>query len=117
MSPDSQPEPPSGNASEPILEKVLQPLLDDFQYWFQRSLDLLERETMPFLEGEAQPQLIQELHQALGETRTASALLKATDGQAGVDPAKVMDWHRLVSRCWSVARLYRMEKAATDPSP
>lgn len=116
MSSASSSEPPSGNASEPLLAKVLQPLLDDFQYWFQRSLDLLERETMPFLDGEEQPQLIQQLHQAMGETRTAAVLLKATDGQAGVDPAKVMDWHRLVSRCWSVARLYRMEKAATDPT-
>lgn len=100
---------PDSSDADSLLQKVLQPLLDDFQYWFHRSLDLLESEPLPWLEPTEQDQLTQRLHNALAETRTAAALLKATNGQVGVDTAQVMAWHQLVAEAWAVARRHRSQ--------
>jgi len=35
-----------------LLRSILEPLLEDFQYWFQRSRLLLETEALPFLSDE-----------------------------------------------------------------
>ena len=34
--------------NETLLASVLKPLLEDFQYWFQRSLQMLEQESIHF---------------------------------------------------------------------
>ncbi len=94
---------------ETLLASVLRPLLDDFQYWFQRSLQMLEHESIHFLTAEQQDTLIHRLKTALSETYAAATLLQATDGQAGVETSKVMAWHGLVAECWSIARRRRAE--------
>lgn len=100
----------SSNASE-LLATVLQPLLEDFQYWFGRSLTLFEGEPIKLLPPEQQQQLIGRIKTALAETQTAQALLQATDGQVGVEATQVLTWHTLVAECWSLARRLRLEKA------
>lgn len=94
-----------------LLATVLKPLLDDFQYWFERSLQMLEREPIHFLTAPQQQDLVERLKTALSETSTAASLLKATEGQAGVEASKVMAWHRLVAECWAIARKRRAESA------
>jgi hypothetical protein len=89
---------------ETLLASVLKPLLDDFQDWFQQSLQMLEQESLSFLTTEQQHGLIERLRGALAETRTAATLLQVTDGQAGVEAAKVMAWHGLVAECWAISR-------------
>jgi hypothetical protein len=93
-----------------LLERVLSPLLDDFRYWFNRSLERLEQ-PVSCLTPEQQDDLVQRLKTALAEIRTAATLLEATDGQVGVDTSQVMGWHGLVAECWSVARRQRSESA------
>jgi hypothetical protein len=105
MSPTPPPE------HETLLASVLQPLLKDFQYWFQRSLQMLEQDPIQGLTPEQQAALIDRLRTALAETHTAAALLQATDGQAGVETSKVMAWHGLVAECWAIARRRRAESA------
>ncbi|NJL45005.1 MAG: DUF2605 domain-containing protein [Leptolyngbyaceae cyanobacterium SM2_3_12] len=94
-----------------LLATVLKPLLDDFQYWFQQSLELFEQGPIQFLTAEQQKSLIERLTTALGEARTASTLLAATDGQVGVETSTVMAWHALVAECWAIARRRRAESA------
>ncbi|MFH7243753.1 MAG: DUF2605 domain-containing protein [Spirulina sp.] len=90
-----------------LLARVLSPLLDDFQYWFQRSLALLEEGPLQGTSVEDQANLLNRLREAMAETQTAASLLAVTDGQVGVDPAQVMAWHALVAECWMVARRHR----------
>lgn len=117
LAPLLMPPPFSAMASDPspnretLLASVLKPLLDDFQYWFQRSLQMLEQESIHFLSAEQQQSLIERVKTALSETHTASSLLQATDGQVGVEASKVMAWHGLVAECWAVSRRRRAESA------
>ncbi|HIK44685.1 MAG TPA: DUF2605 domain-containing protein [Leptolyngbyaceae cyanobacterium M65_K2018_010] len=103
---------PSPSDETKLLASVLAPLLEDFQYWFGRSLQLLEQTgSIGGLSTDQQAHLTERLRQALAETQTAAALLKATDGQVGVDTAQVMGWHRLVAECWALARRHRAASA------
>ena len=101
---------PSKPNEKEILEQVLAPLFEDFQYWFTRSSSLLESETMPFLSTEEQENLLARLKQAQAEVQAASILFKATDGQAGVETKALLPWHQLVAECWSIARKWREAK-------
>lgn len=94
------------------MQAVLEPLLEDFQHWFQRSLDLLEAESIAELSSSQQASLIDQVRIALGEVRTTHTLLEATDGQAGVAADKVMAWHRLVHQCWAIAYRHRRAKSS-----
>lgn len=90
-----------------LLESVLKPLLEDFQYWFGRSRDLLTTEEISFMSKEQQADLLARVVYAQEEVNTAKMLLAATDGQAGVDMATLMPWHKLVHECWQVAMQHR----------
>ena len=93
----------NSNLPEPdLLNTVLEPLLEDFQYWFERSHKLLESETIPFLTTEQQADLFLRVTQAQKEVSTTQSLLKLTDGQVGVETSILMTWHQLVTECWQV---------------
>ena len=94
-----------------LLESVLKPLLEDFQYWFERSHQLLETEEIPFLSQQQQSELLQRVQQAQQEVRSAQAMLQATDGQVGVEMAVLMPWHQLLTECWQVSTRFRMERS------
>jgi len=38
-------------------------------------------------------------------------LYKATGGQAGVETAALIPWHRLVMECWQVGMRFRLEQS------
>ena len=90
-----------------LLKQVLEPLLDDFIYWFSRSLSLLESEKMPFLAEDEQTALIAEIKSARDQVSTAKMLFKATEGEAGIDSKMLLPWHNLVARCWDIAKAWR----------
>jgi hypothetical protein len=90
-----------------LLKTVLEPLLDDFQYWFKRSRSLLESEQMSFLSTQEQAQLLEKIIQAQKEVQTAKMLFQATEGTAGIDPRMLLPWHQLVAECWNVAQRRR----------
>ncbi|MFM6279893.1 MAG: DUF2605 family protein, partial [Dolichospermum sp.] len=50
-----------------LLEAVLQPLLEDFQYWFERYDQILENEKIPFMSEEEQLNLLQRVKNAQNE--------------------------------------------------
>jgi hypothetical protein len=86
-----------------LLKLILAPLLDDFTYWFERSSQLLSGQPLAFMTPEAQGDMSDRLHQAIQEVNVARSLLAATDGQAGVEMAVLMNWHKLVAECWGVS--------------
>ncbi|MGK7921116.1 MAG: DUF2605 domain-containing protein [Trichodesmium sp.] len=94
-----------------LLKAVLQPLLEDFEYWFDRSRQLLEREEIPFLSNNEQLDLLNRVKQAQQEVNTAQALFEATGGQVGVETVVIMPWHQLLTECWQVAMRFRKEQS------
>jgi hypothetical protein len=93
-----------------LLKLVLEPLLEDFQYWFERSHTLLSTHTIDFLTPDQQTAFVDRLGHSQQEVSTMQMLLKATAGQAGVDPALIGQWHQLLMECWSIAMRFRQEK-------
>jgi Protein of unknown function (DUF2605) len=96
------------NVPEPeLLKTVLQPLLEDFQYWFARSRDFLEAEQLSFMSDQEQSDLLGRVKHAQEEVNTAKMLFVATEAQVGIDMATLMPWHQLVTECWKVAMRFR----------
>ncbi len=106
----SAPTPPDPN----LLKTVLQPLLEDFQYWFGRSRTLLESERMSFLSDEQQESLLARVKQAQQEVSSAQLLFEAMGAQVGVETSTLMPWHSLVQECWHVAMRFRTEQHRPD---
>ena len=98
-------------SEQELLKTVLEPLLEDFQYWFERSRSLLESERMPFFNEEQQAQLLTRVVRSQQEVHTAKMLFEATDGVAGIDSKMLLPWHQLVAECWSVAQKWRELKS------
>ncbi len=94
-----------------LLKSVLKPLLEDFQYWFERSSHLLETEDIPFLTQEEQSELLIKVQQAQQEVCSAQAMFQATDGQVGLEMAVLMPWHQLLTECWKISTRFRMEQS------
>ncbi len=94
-----------------LLKAVLQPLLEDFEYWFERSRQLLEREEITFLSSSEQFDLLNRVKQAQQEVNTAQALFQATGGQVGVETTLLLPWHQLLTESWQVAMRFRKEQS------
>jgi hypothetical protein len=90
-----------------LLRTVLEPLLEDFQYWFDRSHSLLESEKISHLAEIEQSSLLARVEEAQKEVRTAQMLFAATDGEVGIEANMLVPWHQLVSECWRVAMKHR----------
>lgn len=90
-----------------LLKTVLEPLLEDFQYWFERSRSLLESEQMPFFSAQEQVQVLERIVHSQKEVQTAQMLFKATNGTAGIESKMLLPWHQLVAECWNIARKKR----------
>lgn len=90
-----------------LLKTVLEPLLEDFKYWFERSRFLLENERISFLGDREQSQLLARVKQAQQEVSTTQLMFQATGGQVGIDMATLVPWHQLVTECWKVAMRFR----------
>jgi hypothetical protein len=94
-------------SEQELLKSVLQPLLEDFQYWFSRSRTLLESEDITFLSDQQQSELLGKVKEAQQEVSTAQMLFQATDGKVGIETATLLPWHQLVSECWQVSMRWR----------
>lgn len=100
----------SNPSEQELLQNILQPLLVDFDYWFGRSVSLLERERIEFMSVRAQSELLANVKQAQQEVTTAKMLFDAVDGQAGIEPSQMIAWHQLVSQCWQVSMQLRQSQ-------
>lgn len=98
-----QPQP----SEQELLKTVLQPLLEDFHYWFSRSRSLLENEDITFLSKEQQLELLERVKHAQQEVTTAQMLFRATNSQVGIETATLVPWHKLVGECWQVGMRWR----------
>ncbi len=98
-------------AEQEILKTVLEPLLEDFQFWFSRAKTLLESEDITFLSEQEQHLLLERVNQAQKEVNAAQTLFKATDGTVGIDTPTLVPWHQLVADCWQVSSRWRSIKA------
>ncbi len=107
-------DPSSSNTD--LLKSILQPLLEDFQYWFGRTRQLLETQRLSFMEPQQQTDLLERVKKAQQEVSSAQMLFQATDGAAGVEMDVVMPWHYLLTECWQVATRFRREQATTTSS-
>lgn len=94
-----------------LLKSLLEPLLEDFQHWFERSCQMLETKTIPFLSADQQADLLARVLTTQQEVATAQMLFRVTDGQAGIDTSVLATWHQLVTECWHVAMRLRMEQS------
>jgi hypothetical protein len=94
---------PSQPTEKELLNQILGPLLDDFQYWFSRGRSLLESERLLFLSVEEQNQLLKRVKQSQEEVKTALMLFKVTGGEAGIDTKVLLPWHKLVAECWQIS--------------
>jgi Protein of unknown function (DUF2605) len=86
-----------------LLKQVLAPLLEDLQYWFGRSRQMLEAESLDFMAAVDQQAMLDRVLEAQQAVGVAQSLLIATDGQAGVEMSLLMGWHRLVTECWALS--------------
>ena len=100
---------PSFSSEPDLLKTVLQPLLDDFQYWFGRSQLLLETESLSFMSAAQQAALLERVRQAQHEVGTAQMLFRATEGQVGIETSMLIPWHQLITECWQVGMKHRRE--------
>lgn len=104
--------PNSSNAD--LLKTLLEPLLEDFEYWFARSRSLLEDHEIQFLGVEKQADLLARVIQAQQEVATAQMLFQATGNQVGVETAAMMPWHHLLMECWQVSMRFRREESVEE---
>ena len=93
---------------------MLEPLLEDFQYWFERSSQFLTTEAIQFLDTGSQADLLARVLTAQQEVSTAKMLLRLTESQVGVETSMVAAWHQLVQECWQVARRFRQEQSGPE---
>lgn len=89
-----------------LVPSLLDPLLEDFLYWYAQSVQLLEGASLGFMTVEEQQQLTSEIQAAEREVRSAQSLLRATG--VGIDPNMMAQWHRLVVKGWQVAQQHRL---------
>ncbi|MBE9205181.1 DUF2605 domain-containing protein [Nostoc sp. LEGE 06077] len=93
-----------------LLKTVLEPLLQDFEYWFTRSRNLLETEQLSFMSHQEKSDLLLRVKQAQAELNTAKMLFTATNQQVGIDMTTLKPWHQLVTECWKVAMRFHQER-------
>jgi hypothetical protein len=96
--------------SSELLQSVLEPLLEDFEYWFARSQNLLENERISFMSEQEQSDLLNRVKQAQAELTTSKMLFAATGKQVGLDMATLIPWHQLLGQCWKVSMRYRQSQ-------
>ncbi len=100
----------SQSSEQELLQNILQPLLTDFEYWFSRSIELLDGKQIPFLSPLVQADLLDRVNQAQAEVRVAQMLFRAVDGKVGVEPSQMLGWHQLVTECWQVSMQLRQSQ-------
>ena len=97
--------------SRQLLQELLTPLLEDFRYWFGKSITLLEDNRIEFLSQVEQTDLLERVRAALGELQSAEQLYNLSDRSVGIDSKLVVKWHRLLLECGGVGQQYRRLQA------
>ena len=109
--------PPPESDSEPaqLLDQLLQSLFDDFSFWFQRGLVLLELTPDSLLPASEQQSLRQKLEEALQAIAATRALRAACTTPMAVDMDAMAPWHRLMMRVWNLSAMLRIAGVTLPP--
>lgn len=94
---------------------MLDSLLDDFQHWFERGLDLLAHCPEAVMEAEEQQEMHDSLSRSLQELIAARALRGAISETLALDMQAMAPWHRLVMKVWGLSAALR--EAGVDLPP
>jgi Protein of unknown function (DUF2605) len=94
-----------------VLKYILEPLLEDFDYWFGRSLLLLEKEEINFLTEPQKNDLITRITNTLQAVKTAKMMYKLSGEQVGVEVQAMMPWHNLLMECQAIGMKFRQSQA------
>ncbi|NJK63132.1 MAG: DUF2605 domain-containing protein [Synechococcaceae cyanobacterium SM2_3_1] len=97
------------NNSE-LLKQVLDPLLEDYHYWFDRSQELLESGPLEVISAADQSQLLAQVRDAQAELRAAESLYRLSENEVGIDPKLMAKWHRLLMACADLGLKYRQHR-------
>jgi hypothetical protein len=106
-SPASSPQPPPRESAE-LLDKLLDSLFDDFSFWFERGLVLLDHTPDPLLPALEQRQLRARLDEALRAIAATRSLRAACSTPMAVDMEAMAPWHRLMMRVWNLSAMLRI---------
>ena len=101
----------TANPDPEMLRQLLEPLLEDFPYWFDRAQKLLSSQRLDFLDKADQEKLLQRVEHALKEVSVAMSLFRVTEHQVGVDMATMRPWHELLMECQAVGMRYYRNQA------
>lgn len=108
---------PSEPDSEPaqLLDQLLQSLFDDFCFWFERGLVLLELTPEKLLPASEQQALRSRLEEALQAIAATRALRAACSTPMAVDMDAMAPWHRLMMRVWNLSAMLRIAGVSLPP--
>lgn len=112
--PPFPPEPPQDPSQEPaeLLDQLLESLFDDFLFWFQRGLVLLDHTPEQLLPPGEQGCLRRDLQEGLQAIGAARALRGACSTPMAVDLEAMAPWHRLMMRVWNLSSMLRVAGVA-----
>lgn len=103
--------------SKQLLQELLTPLLEDFHYWFEKSIKLLDSNRIEFLAPSDQKDLLARVRSAQAELNSAQQLYNLSDNTVGIDPKLVVQWHRLLMECGGVGQRFRQIQAEQSSAP
>jgi len=112
----SSPQPPPRESAE-LLDQLLQSLFDDFSFWFQRGLVLLDLTPEHLLPGPEQRQLRARLEEALRAIAATRSLRAACSTPMAVDMEAMAPWHRLMMRVWNLSSMLRIAGVPLPDGP
>ena len=102
------PNPPPSPESVELLDHLLDSLFDDFSFWFQRGLQLLDCTTDHLLPPGEQRDLRAGLEEALRALAATRSLRAACSAPMAVDMEAMAPWHRLMMRVWNLSAMLRV---------
>ena len=94
--------------SAALLDQLLGSLFEDFEFWFQRGLLLLELTPEPLLPLGEQQRLRPLLQAALAQIVATRSLRGACSVPTAVDMGAMAPWHRLMMRVWNLSSMLRI---------
>jgi hypothetical protein len=107
MAAEFPPPGPAEDAAGALLDRVLEPLLDDFAASFERGFVLLDACPESVLPLERQQRLLGRLEEARRELAAARALRAAARRARALAMAALRPWHELVVEVWSLSAAMR----------
>ena len=106
---------PAQAESAQLLDQLLASLFEDFTFWFERGLVLLDHAPEPLLPAAEQQALRHDLQEALQAIAATRSLRAACSTPMAVDMDAMAPWHRLMMRVWNLSAMLRIAGVALPP--